>query len=492
MTVNKNLNTPANNSNIGTWDVPVNANWTSIDAALGGNIILNPNVVGYTITLTAAQYLPTFLIVGTTVSTSVTITGNVTYTIPAGVGGQWTVYNNTSGAFTVTIASAGGGTSVVVGQGLRTGIGSDGTNIFITSSTSTLNAAGANTQIQFNTGNALAGSANLTFNPASNAFALTGSMAVTGTLSVSGATSINGLTVSSATGSTLSIAPSGSLVTSGAFSITFVASGATSVTLPTSGTLISNSVANTYTANQTFSNPIFINSSASGPVGIGPPRNLLGTQTSSGLTTCTWTADALYLEDSSFNVLRVNNFSSTLSVSVTGLNGIDTGSVAASNWYYVYAISNGTTPGLLASLSPTSVTFPGGYSYKQLIGAFKTDVSSKVVAFIQLGADWSYITQVQFASGGNAGSAISLAGYIPASRVGTIKGSLNNGNSQNTTSISLNSTSGVLAAAAGSGGSGYATAYFEAPNVGASLYYSASTASGATPFAYVNGFRLLL
>lgn len=490
MTTNKNLNTPANNSNIGTWDVPVNANWVSLDAALGGNIILNPNVVGYTITLTAAQYLPTFLIVGTTVSTSVAITGNVTYTIPAGVGGAWTIYNNTTGAFTVTIASAGGGASVVVGQGLRTGIGSDGTNIFVTSSTSTLNAAGANTQIQFNTSNALAGSANFTFNPASNAFALTGSAAITGTLSVSGATSINGLSVSSATGSTLSVAPSGSLITSGAFSITLVATGATSVTLPTSGTLISNSVANTYTANQTFSNPIFINSSASGPVGVGPPRNLLGTQTTAGLTTCTWTADALYLEDSSFNVLRVNNFSSTLSVSVTGLNGIDTGSVAASNWYYVYAISNGTTPGLLASLSPTSVTFPGGYAYKQLIGAFKTDASSKVVAFIQLGADWSYIAQVQFASGTNAGSAISLSGYIPASRVGVLKGTVNNGgSSQNEVSIALNSTSGAIASAIGGGGAAAGVSYFEAANVGASLYY---VATNSTCSALLNGFRVQL
>ena len=490
MTVNKNLNTPANNSNIGTWDVPVNANFTSIDAALGGNIILNPNVVGYTITLTAAQYLPTFLIVGTTVSTSVAITGNVTYTIPSGVGGQWTVYNNSTGAFTVTIASAGGGTSVVVGQGLRTGIGSDGTNIFVTSSTSTLNAAGANTQIQFNTGNALAGSANLTFNSASNAFALTGSMAVTGTLSVSGATSLNGLTISATSGSTLTIPTGGSFITSGAFAITLVATGATSVTLPTSGMLISASNANTYTANQTFSNPIFINSSASGPVGIGPPRNLLGTQTSSGLTTCTFTADALYLEDGSFNVLRVNNFSSTLSVSVTGLNGIDTGSVAASNWYYVYAISNGTTPGLLASLSATAPTFPSGYTYKQLIGVFKTDSSSKVIAFIQTGSDWSYITQVQFASNTNAGSAISLSGYLPASRVGVIKGTLSNGgSSQNETSIALNASSGVIASAIGGGGSASGVSYFEAANVGASLYY-VSTGSGG--LAYVNGFRLQL
>ena len=490
MTPNKAFNTPANNSNIGTWDTPVNANWNAIDSALGGNVILNPNVVGYTLTLSSTQYTPTFLIIGTTVSTSVALSGNVTFTIPAGVGGQWNIYNNTTGAYTVTIASGGGGTSLVVAQGLRTGIGSDGTNIFLTSSTSSLNAAGSTQQVQYNNGGSLAGNANFTFNSSTGALALTGSLAVTGSLSVSGATSINGLTVSAAASSTLSVAPSGSLVTSGAYSITLVATGATSVTLPTSGTLISASSANTYTATQTYSNPVVLNSSASGPVGISPPRNLVLSQTSSGLTSLTVTADAVYVEDSSYNTLRINNASYTLNLGVSGLNGIDTGSVSASNWYYVYVISNGTTPGVVASLSATAPTFPSGYTYKALVGVFKTNSSSQVTAFIQQGYDWSYIAQQTFASGASGGVASSLSGYIPGSRVGVIKGTVSNGgSSQNETSIALTASSGVLASAIGGGGSASGLTYFEAANVGSSLYYVSTGGSGS---ALINGFRLQL
>jgi len=490
MTTNKALNTPANNSNIGTWDVPVNANWNAIDAALGGYSILNPNVIGYTQTLTSAQYIPTFLIVGTTVSTSVALTGNVVFTIPSGVGGQWNVYNNTTGSFTVTIASGGGGASLVVAQGLRTGIGSDGTNIFLTSSTSSLNAAGSNQQVQYNNSGSLAGNANFTFNSATGALALSGSFALTGSLSVSGATSINGLTVSAAAGSTLSIAASGSLVTSGAYSITLVATGATSVTLPTSGTLISASSANTYTATQTYSNPVIMNSSASGPVGVGAPRNLVLSQTSSGLTSLTVTADAVYVEDSSYNTLRINNASYTLNISTTGLNGVDTGSVAASNWYYVYVISNGTTPGVVASLSPTAPTFPSGYTYKALVGVFKTNSSSQVTAFIQQGYDWSYVAQQTFASGASGGVASSLSGYIPGSRVGVIKGTISNGgSSQNEASIALTASSGVIASAIGGGGSAAGLTYFEAANIGSSLYYVSTGGAGS---ALINGFRLQL
>ena len=36
-TTNKGLNTPANNTYVNNWDVPVNANWNSIDASLGGS-----------------------------------------------------------------------------------------------------------------------------------------------------------------------------------------------------------------------------------------------------------------------------------------------------------------------------------------------------------------------------------------------------------------------------------------------------------------------
>ena len=64
------------------------------------------------------------------------MTGNAVYTLPVNsastgiVGGQWIIYNNTTGNYTVTIAPvSGGGTSVICEQGVHTCIYSDGTNV---------------------------------------------------------------------------------------------------------------------------------------------------------------------------------------------------------------------------------------------------------------------------------------------------------------------------------------------------------------------------
>jgi len=124
-TTNKNIEKPAYNSYIDSWNTPVNANSDIIDAALGATTSLN--ATGGSATLTAAQYQSLFL------SITGAIAAPVTYTIPSGVGGQWIVYNGTTdssgGPHAITIASAGGGTSVTVTRTLRTIVISDGTNI---------------------------------------------------------------------------------------------------------------------------------------------------------------------------------------------------------------------------------------------------------------------------------------------------------------------------------------------------------------------------
>lgn len=119
VTTNKSLNEPAFNSS--NWDVPLNENFDWIDEALGS--VTSLNATSGSTTLTVSQYRAlAFNITGTLV-------GNVTYEIPAGVGGQWIVRNATSGAFTVTITSAGGGTSSAIAQGSIEAVYSDGTNI---------------------------------------------------------------------------------------------------------------------------------------------------------------------------------------------------------------------------------------------------------------------------------------------------------------------------------------------------------------------------
>ena len=178
-TTNKSLSTPANGSNVNTWDVPVNANFTTLDTAFGGLTSLNSTGISGNVTLTLAQYTPP----------NITITGTpsgvITYIVPAGVGGVWSVYNNTTAGSAIIYFSTTTSTSVPyavpVLQGYRTQIISDGTNMSYTS-TAPINVGGLTTQIQYNNSGFLGGSANFTFN-GTTTVSLKGLLAFGGTTS---------------------------------------------------------------------------------------------------------------------------------------------------------------------------------------------------------------------------------------------------------------------------------------------------------------------
>jgi hypothetical protein len=124
-TTNKTLEKPGNGDYVDTWNVPVNGDMDVIDQAFGGTTSLN--ATSGSATLSTSQYRSLIILI------SGAISANVTYTIPSGVGGQWIVYNTTtdatSGPWTVTFASAGGGTSYAVVRSTPTTIYSDGTNV---------------------------------------------------------------------------------------------------------------------------------------------------------------------------------------------------------------------------------------------------------------------------------------------------------------------------------------------------------------------------
>lgn len=93
-------------------------------------------------------------------------------------------------------------------------------------------------------------------------------------------------------------------------------------------------------------------------------------------------------ERDSTDVVDINSLSSmTLSVAGTGLNGLDAGTVANSTWYYLYAVTNGTTVGLLASTvneAASGSISVANYAYtfkRQLPFAFKTDGSAHIQPF---------------------------------------------------------------------------------------------------------------
>jgi hypothetical protein len=136
--------------------VPLNANTAVIDAALGGNTTKNATGVGITpVVLTASEYQKLIL------TFSGTLTANVTYHIPSGVGGQWIVRNATSGAFTVTIGNVAAGTSVAITQGSQRIVYSDGTNIRFSDD---VLPSIANENVVYSSGGTLTGSAGLTYN----------------------------------------------------------------------------------------------------------------------------------------------------------------------------------------------------------------------------------------------------------------------------------------------------------------------------------------
>ena len=223
-TTNKQIEKPANGDYNNTWSTPVNSDWDIIDKAFGGTTAINAVGASGTVTLTATQYqAPIVVITGS-------LTSNVNYQLPAGVGGFWYIFNNTSGAFSILFSSASGGSTATLPQGYTVGVISDGTNIGF----STTNAALINSTY-----------ADPAFITSLAASKLTGAVAV-----VNGGTGQTSYTdgqllIGNSTGNTLAkttlTAGSGITVTNGAGSITIAATagGGGTVTSVNASTAIS-------------------------------------------------------------------------------------------------------------------------------------------------------------------------------------------------------------------------------------------------------------
>lgn len=77
----------------------------------------------------------------------------------------------------------------------------------------------------------------------------------------------------------------------------------------------------------------------------------------------------LVLEGYNNSVLNARNINLTFDAGEVGLNGLDTGAVAAGNWYYIYVISDGTNVASLVSLSNSNPTLPAGFNKFALVGS---------------------------------------------------------------------------------------------------------------------------
>jgi hypothetical protein len=128
-TLNKSIEKPAAGSYNSTWSTPVNADWDDIDNAFGGSTTISlTGVTPAQYALTLAQYQPPNIIF------TGTVTGNFIWFLPAGVGGMWSIFNNTSGSFYVAFGSGPTGLAAyAVPQGERAFLVCDGANMQLAS-----------------------------------------------------------------------------------------------------------------------------------------------------------------------------------------------------------------------------------------------------------------------------------------------------------------------------------------------------------------------
>jgi len=93
------------------WSIPVNYDLGALDLALGGLVTISVTGLLVDQTMVLSQYQPMSIVF------SGTLSANIKYSLPSSVGGTWAVYNNTTGAFTLSMGSPTGPTTVVIPAG---------------------------------------------------------------------------------------------------------------------------------------------------------------------------------------------------------------------------------------------------------------------------------------------------------------------------------------------------------------------------------------
>jgi len=384
---NFNLELQATGENADVWGQHLNNNVFSIlDAALGNTLSLpltNTNV-----TLNTAQSQNNFI------DLSGTLTGNVSIIFPQ-IGRTYFVRNGTTGAFSVTLkTSAVGGATYVLQQGQARYITLNGTDVLV----------------------GFDGSFGALTNIASAATTDIGTVA-TRNVNITGTTAITSL------GSSASIAtPLYQVTFAGALTLTY---NATSLITPSAG--------NIYTAAGDTAMLQYLGSGnwqvlsyqantyipGTQPIA-GGFRNLRVTVTSTSAVSIT--ADALTVEDSLGRAYRARSVNLSASLAVSGANGLDTGSEAASTWYSVWVIYNQTTNTLAALLSTsgTSPNLPAGYTFQARFGWIRNDASSNLWftrqygrrSQIVVGTNPTSLPQMGTTST-NAWVALSVSNFVP-------------------------------------------------------------------------------
>lgn len=124
--------------------------------------------------------------------------------------------------------------------------------------------------------------------------------------------------------------------------------------------------------------------------GIGGAYSNLRVSASGTNASVAATADQLTVRNPTTGAIaRLASVSISASLAVSGLNGLDTGVSAASSWYYLYVIWNGSTVAGLLSLNATAPTvLPSGYTHYARISSVRSDavaLNKFPLSFLQRG-----------------------------------------------------------------------------------------------------------
>lgn len=114
-----------------------------------------------------------------------------------------------------------------------------------------------------------------------------------------------------------------------------------------------------------------------------------GLQRTANTTTTLTIGAGVCADDTSTSMLSLA--AGTIDCATVGADGLDAGALAVNTWYHVFAI--GKTDGTVARLASTSVsspTLPSGYTLKRRISSFRTNASSQIISYIQVGDDFAW------------------------------------------------------------------------------------------------------
>jgi hypothetical protein len=141
-------------------------------------------------------------------------------------------------------------------------------------------------------------------------------------------------------------------------------------------------------------------------------------------STTTATVQAGRARNSSNENDIIMSVAATLNAANNGINGLDTGSLAATSFYSLYVVGDSTEnndPGVVISLSASAPLLPVGYDMYRKIGYLRTDGSSHFLAGYWSGSanERTFVYDVPLATAVTAGNsatyaAVTLTGMVPA------------------------------------------------------------------------------